>query len=59
MVTYLMPPMSVLLGVVFAHEQVDEKLLLGAALIVGSVIAANLWKAPLTLRRKEAVAAEA
>jgi len=59
MVTYVMPPMSVLLGVVFAQELVDWKLLAGAALILGSVVAANLWKTPLTLRRKEVVAAEA
>jgi drug/metabolite transporter (DMT)-like permease len=44
MVTYLIPPIGISLGVLFEQEHVDWKLLLGAAMIVGGVMLANLWK---------------
>jgi drug/metabolite transporter (DMT)-like permease len=42
LVTYLMPPVSLILGIVFQNEHVDWKLLVGTALIVGGVAAINL-----------------
>jgi drug/metabolite transporter (DMT)-like permease len=44
LVTYMMPPIGVVLGVLIEHETVDWKLIVGAALIVGGVAAANLWR---------------
>ena len=44
LVTYVTPPIGVLLGTVFAHEPLDWKLIVGALMIVGGVAAANLWK---------------
>lgn len=47
MVTYLTPPLGIVLGAIFEHEAVDWKLIVGAVLIVGGVGLANLWKRPL------------
>jgi drug/metabolite transporter (DMT)-like permease len=47
MVTYLTPPLGIVLGAIFEHEAVDWKLIVGATLIVGGVGLANLWKKPL------------
>lgn len=44
LVTYMTPPIGVLLGVLVAHEPLDWKLVVGALLIVGGVAAANLWR---------------
>lgn len=41
MVTYLMPPISLALGVLFGSEQPDLRLIVGAVLIVGGVGFAN------------------
>jgi drug/metabolite transporter (DMT)-like permease len=43
MVTYLMPPISVVLGAVFGQERIDLLLVIGAAFIVGGVALAN-WR---------------
>src|SRR5581483_1861924 len=42
MVTYLFPLGGVLLGVLFLHEQLSWQLLAGGALIVGSLVVANM-----------------
>lgn len=42
MVTYLFPLGGVILGVLFLHEQLSWQLLVGGALIVGSLVVANL-----------------
>jgi len=41
-VTYVTPPISVILGAVFNHEPVDWKLILGTVLILSGVVAANV-----------------
>ncbi len=46
MVTYVPPPVGVLLGLIFAHEPIDWKLIVGATMIVGGVALANLWRKP-------------
>ena len=46
MVTYLFPLGGVLLGVLFLHEQLSWQLLAGGALIVGSLIVANMQSKP-------------
>jgi len=51
MVTYVSPILAIILGAVFASEIIDAKLLVGAGLIIGGVVLANFWKAPLTLAR--------
>ncbi len=56
LVTYVTPPIGVLLGAVFAHEPVDWKLIVGAVMIVGGVAAANLWKGKPKLKVDEATA---
>jgi drug/metabolite transporter (DMT)-like permease len=43
MVTYLFPLGGVLLGVVFLHEQLSWQLLVGAVLIIASLVVAN-WQ---------------
>lgn len=49
-VTYLMPPVSLTLGIIFYNEAFDLRLVLAAALIIGGVLMANLWKpAPRSL----------
>jgi len=42
MVTYVVPVVGLILGAVFLHEQVDARLLLGAAMILGSIAIVNL-----------------
>ena len=44
MVTYLMPPVSLALGILFGNEQFDIRLVIAAVLIIGGVLLANLWK---------------
>jgi len=46
MVTYMMPPVGLLLGALVYKEHVDWSLLLGASLIIGGVVLANLRRAP-------------
>jgi drug/metabolite transporter (DMT)-like permease len=43
-VTYLMPPISLGLGIMFGNEQFDIRLVIAAVLIIGGVLMANLWK---------------
>lgn len=43
-VTYLMPPISLMLGILFGNEQFDIRLVIAAVLIIGGVLLANLWK---------------
>lgn len=43
MVTYAMPPVGVTLGALFLDETVDWKIIAGAVLILGGIIAAN-WR---------------
>jgi drug/metabolite transporter (DMT)-like permease len=43
-VTYLMPPVSLTLGILFYNEAFDIRLVIAAALIIGGVLMANLWK---------------
>jgi drug/metabolite transporter (DMT)-like permease len=45
LVTYTMPPISLLLGVIFNNEHVDVMLIIGAALIIGGVAIVNIPKA--------------
>jgi drug/metabolite transporter (DMT)-like permease len=55
MVTYLFPLGGVFLGVFFLHEQLSWQLLAGGALIVGSLVVANMqWKP----RETQSVAAD-
>ena len=42
MVTYVIPAVGLALGALFLNEQVDGRLLLGAAMIMGSVAIVNL-----------------
>lgn len=46
MVTYVMPPVSLVLGILFGNEHPDIILFIGATLIIGGVALANLRKAP-------------
>jgi len=46
-VTYLMPPVGVTLGWLFLDEPVDWKIVVGAALILGGIVAVNWRRAPL------------
>lgn len=46
MVTYLFPLGGVVLGVLFLHEQLSWQLLAGGALIVGSLVVANMQSKP-------------
>ncbi len=48
LVTYVLPPIGLLLGALIAHEQIDLQLIVGAALIIGGVALANLHKPKLT-----------
>jgi drug/metabolite transporter (DMT)-like permease len=43
LVTYVMPPIGVTLGAIFLDETVDWKIAVGAALILGGIVAAN-WR---------------
>jgi drug/metabolite transporter (DMT)-like permease len=43
LVTYVMPPLGVTLGALFLDETVDWKIVLGAALILGGILAVN-WR---------------
>lgn len=42
MVTYIIPAVGLVLGAIFLDEAVDERLILGAALIIGSIAIVNL-----------------
>lgn len=42
MVTYVIPAVGLILGAIFLNEPVDERLLIGAVMIVGSVAIVNL-----------------
>lgn len=44
MVTYIMPPISLGLGILFGSEQFEPILFAAAALIIGGVLMASLWK---------------
>ncbi|HRE47884.1 MAG TPA: DMT family transporter [Aggregatilineales bacterium] len=44
MVTYIAPPFSIALGLLFGSERFDIRLIIGAVLIIGGVILANMWK---------------
>jgi drug/metabolite transporter (DMT)-like permease len=44
MVTYVFPLVGVALGVIFLSETLDINLLMGGALVVGSIVIVN-WKA--------------
>lgn len=55
MVTYLFPLGGVTLGVLFLHEQLSWQLLAGGALIVGSLVVANMQAKP---RVTQSVAAD-
>lgn len=52
LVTYVMPPVGVTLGAIFLDEPVDWKIVVGAALILGGIVAAN-WR----MRRRVAATA--
>jgi drug/metabolite transporter (DMT)-like permease len=56
MVTYVSPAVAIALGALFANEIIDAKLLIGAGLIIGGVILANFWKAPLNFGRSQTAA---
>jgi len=43
-VTYVTPPLAVVLGAIFNTEPIDWKLLVSTALIMGGVASANLWR---------------
>jgi drug/metabolite transporter (DMT)-like permease len=43
LVTYIMPPIGVTLGAIFLDETVDRKIVVGAALILGGILAVN-WR---------------
>jgi drug/metabolite transporter (DMT)-like permease len=58
MVTYLFPLGGVILGVVFLNEQLSWQLVAGAALIVASLVVANLRLQKQELRTKEQVATD-
>ncbi len=57
MVTYVIPVIGLLLGILFLNEQVDARLLIGAALIIVGVLSAGL-NLPVLLRRFRAQPAE-
>ncbi len=42
MVTYVIPAVGLILGALFLNEQVDGRLLIGAAMIMGSIAIVNL-----------------
>ena len=42
LVTYVMPVMGLLLGIIFLNEAVDWRLIVGSALIVGGIVVVNL-----------------
>lgn len=44
MVTYVTPPVSLALGVLFGSEVFDLRLVVAAGLIISGVLVANLWK---------------
>jgi drug/metabolite transporter (DMT)-like permease len=44
MVTYLISPVSLAIGVIFGRESADIRLILGAALVLGGVVVVNLWR---------------
>jgi drug/metabolite transporter (DMT)-like permease len=50
MVTYVIPPVGLLLGALAAREPIDLQLLIGTALIVGGIALANLLKPPTGAR---------
>lgn len=44
LVTYLMPPVGVTLGAIFLDETVDWKIVVGAVLILGGILAVNVHR---------------
>jgi drug/metabolite transporter (DMT)-like permease len=42
MVTYVVPPVGLLLGAIFLNEQIDARLLVGAALIFAGIAVVNI-----------------
>lgn len=51
MVTYIVPMVGLILGAIFRDEHVDERLLIGAFLIIGGIAVVNLPLAALFNRR--------
>ena len=47
LVTYVMPPVGVTLGWLLLEEPVDWKIVVGAALILGGIVAVNWRRAPV------------
>lgn len=56
MVTYAMPPIGIILGAIFENELIDWKLIVGALMVVGGVVLANLWKSAIRLPGSKPVA---
>ncbi|HEX3049436.1 MAG TPA: EamA family transporter [Aggregatilineaceae bacterium] len=52
LVTYVMPPIGITLGAIFLDETIDWKIVVGAGMILGGIIAANwhMWRHGATLR---------
>ena len=42
MITYAVPPLAVTLGALALHEQIDARLLVGGAFIMGGIALVNL-----------------
>ncbi len=49
LVTYAMPPIGVTLGALFLDETVDVKIIIGAALILGGILAVNYHRRRMTV----------
>lgn len=56
MVTYVIPVVGILLGTLFLHEPIDARLIIAAAMIIGSIAIVNLRISPWW--RRQAVAAD-
>ena len=57
MVTYVIPVVGLVLGAAFLNEQADARLILGAAMILGSIVIVNLNVASLFRRVTQVPAA--
>jgi drug/metabolite transporter (DMT)-like permease len=55
MVTYIIPPISLFVGVIFGNERLDLLLLLGAALIISGVLLANRAQIQAALSVRQSV----
>jgi drug/metabolite transporter (DMT)-like permease len=53
MITYVIPVVGLVLGAVFLGERLDARLILGAAMIVGSILIVNLTPQALAAFRKQ------